>query len=244
METKFHVGDKVRFLSREKGTIINIVQDKSEPYPIEVVWDNGDNGKVSTFTEDGYVLVNHLDSDPKLIVVHAAVEKDDEFKIGDWVFYPYFGMGTVIANYKDGRSFPVEVQWSHIPTPTGFPVSTFTKDGKAAVPLIADEDTRLEHVPTKSMSDEEEIEEEGEEIMEDILANSAINPKHYRVEGLPEAIDIMDHLMTPEQFEGFLWGNIIKYAYRYGRKGDKAETAGKIAWYATQLKELEEERRK
>ena len=94
------------------------------------------------------------------------------------------------------------------------------------------------------MSDEEEIEEEGEEIMEDILANSAINPKHYRVEGLPEAIDIMDHLMTPEQFEGFLWGNIIKYAYRYGRKGDKAETAGKIAWYATQLKELEEERRK
>lgn len=240
METKFHVGDKVRFIDRE-GTIVKIVRDKAEPYPIEVTWDNGDPDRVSTFTEDGYIWVNHLDNDPLLIVVHKAVEKDDEFKIGDWVFYPYFGMGTVIANYKDGRPFPVEVHWSHTPTPTGFSVSTFTKEGKAAVPLVADEDTRLEHVPTKSMSDFVENDGDEDEKM-NLIANSAINPKHYRVEGLPEAIDIMNHLMTPEQLEGFLWGNIVKYSYRYGRKGDKAETAGKIAWYANQLKDLEEEK--
>ena len=63
-----------------------------------------------------------------------------------------------------------------------------------------------------------------------------INPSHYRAEGIPEAIDIMRGLMTDEQLEGFLWGNIIKYAYRYGRKGDtqgaKTETAAKIKWYA------------
>lgn len=68
----------------------------------------------------------------------------------------------------------------------------------------------------------------------------AVNPSHYRVEGIPEAIEIMKHLMTKEQMEGLLWGNILKYAYRYGRKGDKAETAGKIAWYAKKLKELGE----
>lgn len=68
----------------------------------------------------------------------------------------------------------------------------------------------------------------------------AVNPSHYQVAGTPEAIEIMQHLMTKEQLEGFLWGNIIKYAYRYGRKGDKAETAGKIAWYAQKLKELGE----
>lgn len=68
----------------------------------------------------------------------------------------------------------------------------------------------------------------------------AVNPSHYQVAGIPEAIEIMQHLMTKEQLEGFLWGNIIKYAYRYGRKGDKAETAGKIAWYANQLKAVEE----
>lgn len=74
--------------------------------------------------------------------------------------------------------------------------------------------------------------------------SDAVNPAHYRVEGIPEAIEIIAHLMTREQLEGFFWGNIIKYAYRYGRKGDKAETAGKIAWYANQLKDLEEEKHK
>lgn len=67
-----------------------------------------------------------------------------------------------------------------------------------------------------------------------------VNPAHYQVAGIPEAIEIMQGLMTKEQFEGFFWGNIIKYAYRYGRKGDKAETAGKIKWYAQKLKELGE----
>ena len=79
------------------------------------------------------------------------------------------------------------------------------------------------------------------ERMEDALnkkVEDAVNPAHYKVKGLPEAIDIINHLMKRCQLEGFLWGNIIKYAYRYGRKGDKAETAGKIEWYAKQLKEL------
>ena len=67
---------------------------------------------------------------------------------------------------------------------------------------------------------------------------SPINPSHYQVAGIPEAIEIMEHLMNKEQLEGFLWGNILKYAYRYGRKGDKKETAGKIEWYAKKLKEV------
>lgn len=81
------------------------------------------------------------------------------------------------------------------------------------------------------------------ERMEDALSKKvedAVNPAHYKVEGLPEAYDIMTHLMNREQLEGFLWGNIIKYAYRYGRKGDEADTAGKIKWYAQKLKELGE----
>ena len=82
--------------------------------------------------------------------------------------------------------------------------------------------------------------------MEDALSkkvDDAINPSHYKVKGISEAYEIINHLMHREQYEGFLWGNIIKYAYRYGRKGDKAETAGKIVWYANQLKDLAEEKR-
>ena len=73
---------------------------------------------------------------------------------------------------------------------------------------------------------------------------SPINPSHYQVAGIPEAIDIMKHLMAQEQFKGFLWGNIIKYAYRYGRKGDEHDTAGKIEWYANRLKEVCAEEKK
>ena len=93
----------------------------------------------------------------------------------------------------------------------------------------------------KELADEDD--EGTVERMEDALnkkVEDAVNPSHYRVEGLPDAIDIINHLMHREQYEGFLWGNILKYAYRYGRKGDKAETAGKIEWYARQLKELAE----
>lgn len=68
------------------------------------------------------------------------------------------------------------------------------------------------------------------------IKENPVNPSHYRVNGIPEAIDIMRGLMTDEQLEGFLWGNILKYAYRYGRKGTtqgaKTETAAKIKWYA------------
>ncbi len=38
--------------------------------------------------------------------------------------------------------------------------------------------------------------------------SDAVNPMHYRVAGIPEAIEIMEHLMTKEQLEGFLWGGI------------------------------------
>lgn len=93
----------------------------------------------------------------------------------------------------------------------------------------------------KELADEDD--EGTVERMEDALnkkTEDAVNPAHYKVEGIPEAIDIINHLMHREQYEGFLWGNILKYAYRFGRKGDKAETAGKIAWYADQLKAVEE----
>lgn len=62
------------------------------------------------------------------------------------------------------------------------------------------------------------------------------NPSYYNVDGASQPIEDMEALMTPEQFEGFLWGNIIKYSKRFGRKGDKILTLGKIIWYANRLK--------
>lgn len=165
-----------------------------------------------------------------------------EFKVGDRVFSFYYGYGVVEKiSTKEFDPYPVVVHWEQNETKAAEPntCNYYTMDGEYyADDSEPDRDIFL-------MNDEEG--ESTVERMEDALSkkvDDAINPSHYKVNGLPEAIDIINHLMHREQYEGFLWGNILKYTYRFGRKGDKAETAGKIAWYATQLKELEEEKRK
>ena len=213
---EFKIMDRVFYPFYGKGTVVEAWKT-DEPYPIRVVWDKSpyNNEPWSSFTRDGVMSISRFvgSDEVKLILVkdipkdatggsevgriagvinHNIAKKREEdnekmssddrkFKVGERVWSPYFGGGTV------------------------------------------------------NLHELGEDEEEDNNKVED-----AINPSHYKVEGLPEAIDIMNHLMTPEQFEGFLWGNIMKYAYRFGRKGDKGETAGKIAWYANQLKAVED----
>lgn len=189
-----------------------------------------------------------------------------KFKVGERVWSPYFGGGTVVSTESEaGDVFPIEVKWDdgHLGA-----FDYFTEDGKyteggekpemgiyhidpeAATKSLPDilhelgEDEKDESNQIKRWFNESDKRDDSTvERMEDALnkkTEDAINPSHYKVEGLPEAIDIINHLMHREQYEGFLWGNILKYAYRFGRKGDKAETAGKIAWYANQLIDLEQ----
>lgn len=175
---------------------------------------------------------------------------DRKFKVGDRVWSPYFGGGTVTSTEAEsGDVFPIEVHWNYghpfVDWNDGNPYvdyNFFTEDGKFTVEGDKPE-MGIYHIEPKDAEKVlpnilHELGEDEDEV--DKKVEDAINPSHYKVEGLPEAIDIMNHLMTPEQFEGFLWGNIMKYAYRFGRKGDKGETAGKIAWYANQLKAVEE----
>ena len=59
---------------------------------------------------------------------------------------------------------------------------------------------------------------------------------HYK--GAVEPIELMSRLLTPEEFKGFLKGNMIKYASRAGRKtgesGEKDRT--KFLVYSEWLK--------
>lgn len=175
-----------------------------------------------------------------------TASNDERFKVGDKVWSPHFGAGIVINVFDDANPYPVEVKWVGGANNIALRESDyFTKDGE--YDHTGDNpDMGIMHLEVINLSDLSEDTGVVDRMMDalDKKTDDAINPSHYKVEGLPEAIDIINHLMHREQYEGFLWGNIIKYAYRFGRKGDKAETAGKIAWYATQLKELEEERHK
>jgi hypothetical protein len=66
-----------------------------------------------------------------------------------------------------------------------------------------------------------------------------INPKHYDIFGR-EAIDILQKMLSPEEFKGFLFGNYMKYAFRLGsKKGEPTERdVEKMIWYRNKYNEV------
>lgn len=177
----------------------------------------------------------------------CTARRDGKYRVGDRVYAPHFGEG-IITEIDDRKTpaYPIEVQWVHVIPPYHSWHDCFTLDGQydlsGANPDFSIYSLRA--LSLNMLTKKSEEEDTGVvERMEDALfkkTEDAINPSHYKVKGISEAHEIINHLMHREQLEGFYWGNIIKYAYRYGRKGDKAETAGKIGWYAQKLKELKE----
>ena len=265
---KFHVGDTVFSPHFGEGTIKSIDESKWSIYPIHVEWKEElqpYHVHSDIFTIEGLYTVSNPCHEYDIIskgeaekmgMIHSVINnnlsqydsekvdaKDEKFHVGDRVFSFHYGIGVVECVDADaGSVYPVLVRWTE---DSKFPseCDCFTKNG---VHNIMDDKCEMDIFPLTKEGCLVKVKDADEgtiERMEDGLnkkVEDAINPSHYRVEGLPDAIDIINHLMHREQYEGFLWGNIIKYAYRYGRKGDKAETAGKIAWYAQMLKELGE----
>lgn len=76
------------------------------------------------------------------------------------------------------------------------------------------------------------------------MKNDAVNhPKHYTNGGI-ECIDAIRASMTPENFEGYLKGNAIKYLWRYHLKGKPIEDLEKAMWYINLLhKELSSQKK-
>lgn len=64
-----------------------------------------------------------------------------------------------------------------------------------------------------------------------------VSGKHYK--DMPiQPWTLMEAILTPEEFRGFLLGNIIKYSMRAGRK-EGSDDAGKAKHYMQKLRELE-----
>ena len=59
----------------------------------------------------------------------------------------------------------------------------------------------------------------------------AKDAKHYQKLN-QQPIEIMQSLMSKEQFIGFLWGNIIKYTLRCGLKDNPVREMEKVKQYA------------
>lgn len=62
-------------------------------------------------------------------------------------------------------------------------------------------------------------------------------PQHYADRKF-EVIDIMEDSMSREAFEGFLYGNVIKYIMRYKKKGNQLQDLEKARFYLNKMIEL------
>jgi hypothetical protein len=67
------------------------------------------------------------------------------------------------------------------------------------------------------------------------------HPPHYTQGGI-ETIEYIRAKLSPEEYVGYLRGNIFKYASRIGLKGESSEDSGKIEWYAKELNRFLNER--
>lgn len=64
------------------------------------------------------------------------------------------------------------------------------------------------------------------------MTDTVLRPKHY-IQGSHECIDEIKAMLTPDEFRGFLKGNVIKYRYRANLKNGKEdlEKADNYAYY-------------
>lgn len=69
------------------------------------------------------------------------------------------------------------------------------------------------------------------------MADMVNNPPHYKLNNGMEAIEIIEALLTEEEFRGYLKGNDLKYIIREPHKGNSEQDVSKSIWYAERYKE-------
>jgi len=70
-----------------------------------------------------------------------------------------------------------------------------------------------------------------------------IRPSHYTNSTI-ECINALQAFLTPEEFKGFLRGNIVKYLWRANLKNSPSEDSQKAQWYLNKLVEVYKNERK
>lgn len=66
------------------------------------------------------------------------------------------------------------------------------------------------------------------------MTDNVEHPAHY-TSGEIECIDAMRAALTHEEFVGYLRANVMKYVWRYDRKGAPVQDLRKAEWYLRRL---------
>ena len=100
--------------------------------------------------------------------------------------------------------------------------------------------------PVKPSSDfaaarEEAVEAKPKKVRAKPVNDPVNSPAHYTAGGI-ETIEYIKAKLSPEEFIGYLKGNVIKYTSRAGKKQDTLQDLEKAQWYMNrQIKELKGE---
>lgn len=71
------------------------------------------------------------------------------------------------------------------------------------------------------------------------VAHDPVNPGHYKdSDNGIECIDAIRAALGRDGFIAFLRGQVIKYSWRLGKKGEAVVDAEKAQWYQTKLVEV------
>ena len=62
------------------------------------------------------------------------------------------------------------------------------------------------------------------------MTKDLINPSHYKG-GAVECIEALQSCLSPQEYQGFLRGNVIKYLWRLGNKDESLQELKKAQWY-------------
>ena len=68
------------------------------------------------------------------------------------------------------------------------------------------------------------------------MISAVEHPKHYRLEGIREVLDVIRYALSEEEYLGFLKGNVIKYTLRAPYKGESDQDWEKASYYADLVK--------
>ena len=73
------------------------------------------------------------------------------------------------------------------------------------------------------------------------MSDPVLSPSHYKFKGLGEieSIDVLEAVLSKEEFSGFCHGNALKYLIRAGKKDDKVQDLEKAKVYVQWLIENE-----
>lgn len=69
------------------------------------------------------------------------------------------------------------------------------------------------------------------------MSDPVLSPSHYKLKGLGEieSIDVLEAVLSKEEFSGFCHGNALKYLIRAGKKDDKVQDLEKAKVYVQWL---------